>query len=230
MLKQFLLNNDISMFSTETYEDGEPVVEEYFSNRSTIRNYDIVTIVNENSASASEVFASSMQEHGDYTVLGIVTYGKGTMQTDIKIDATVGDSIHITIGKWFTTDGNWVHYDGGTDGVTPDIIVEQAPIEQAYKVFFVGDETVILFDTVDSRVANIQLVLNVMGYSVRTDGYFDDDTRQAILDIQDLNSLAETGNIDSDTLVVINSALDLYQDNLLNDTQLEAAIEYLIND
>lgn len=230
MLNQFLLDNDIPMFSTEYYSDGELKTEEYFSNRPILRDYDIVTIVNQNSASASEVFASSMQEHGDYTVVGVTTYGKGTMQTDVDITSTIEDSLHITIGKWFTTDGNWVHYDGGTDGVTPDVVVEQTPIELAYKMFFIGDETEILFDTVDPRVANIQLVLNVMGYNVRTDGYFDNNTKLAILDIQETNELTETGNIDSDTLIVINTALDLYQDNLLNDTQLESAINYLIND
>ncbi len=230
MLNQFLLDNDIPMFSTEYYNDGELLTEEYFSNRPILRDYDIVTVVNQNSASASEVFASSMQEHGDYAVVGVTTYGKGTMQTDVDITATIEDSLHITIGKWFTTDGNWVHYDGGTDGVIPDVVVEKTPVELAYKMFFIGDETEILFDTVDARVANIQLVLNVMGYTVRTDGYFDDTTKLAILDIQETNALTETGNIDSDTLIVINSALDLYQDNLLNDTQLEAAIDYLIND
>ena len=230
MLNQFLLDDGNPMFSTEYYVEGEILSNDYFATRVEPKPYDIVTIVNENSASASEVFASAMQEQGGYTVVGLTTFGKGTMQTDREIIATIGDKLHITIGTWFTSDGNWVHYDGGTDGVTPDIIVEATDTERAYKVFLMGEDEVILFDTVDAKIANIQLVLNTMGYTVRTDGYFDEATKLAILDIQGLNGLLETGNIDSDTLVIINEALDLFQDDLLNDSQLEAAIDQFLND
>ena len=230
MLNQFLIDDGSTMFSTEYFSNGELIRDDYVSNREEPRLYPIVTIVNENSASASEVFASAMQEQGNFTVVGVTTYGKGTMQTDAAITATIGDKLHITIGKWFTSDGNWVHYDGGTDGVIPDIVVEQALIEKAYKVFLLDENEEILFDTVDLRVANVQLVLNIMGYTVRTDGYFDAFTRDAILDIQNDNTLTATGNMDSETLLVINEALDVFQDDLLNDSQLEAAITYLLND
>jgi carboxyl-terminal processing protease len=76
------------------------------------------------------------------------------------------------------------------------------------------------------RVANIQLILNTMGYSVRTDGYFDVVTKDAILDIQNENGLTETGNIDSDTLVVINNALGDYLNDDANDSMLQASIDY----
>ena len=230
MLNQFLVDDGSPMFSTEYFVDGEYIRDDYFAIRVEPRAYEIVTLVNENSASASEVFASAMQEHGGYQVYGQTTYGKGTMQRDILVTATIGDILHITIGKWYTSDGNWVHFDGGTDGVIPDVIVETTDTERAYKVFLLEEDSEILFDTVDSKIANIQLILNIMGYTVRTDGYYDDATKLAILDIQNTNGLLETGNIDSDTLVIINEALDLFQDDLLNDTQLEAIITYLTND
>ncbi|MCD6482400.1 MAG: S41 family peptidase [Candidatus Izimaplasma sp.] len=230
MLRQFLVNDGRPMFSTEYFNNGEFKRDDYYATRTEPREYEIVTLVNENSASASEVFASAMQEHGGYPIIGKTTFGKGTMQRDVSITSTVGDSLHITIGKWFTTDGNWVHYDGGTDGIVPDVIIDLTDIELAYKVFLTGDETAILYDTVDPRIANIQLVLNTMGYTVRSDGYFDDATKLAILDIQATHALTETGNIDSDTLVFINEALDAYQDDLLNDTQLQAAIDNFLND
>ena len=226
MLREFLVNNENPMFSTETYIDGITNREDYFGYRIYPKNYDIVTLVNGNSASASEVFASAMQEHGNYTIVGVTTYGKGTMQTDKPLTATLADELHITIGKWFTSDNNWVHYDGGTDGVTPNIIQELNEYEKAYKVFLLNDE-VIMYDSVDDRVANIQLVLTIMGYSVRTDGYFDLDTKEAVMEIQTNNSLSVTGNLDSDTLEIINEALSDYQNNPDNDSQLQAAIDYL---
>ena len=69
-------------------------------------------------------------------------------------------------------------------------------------------------------------ILNTMGYSVRTDGYFDVVTKDAILDIQNENGLTETGNIDSDTLVVINNALGDYLNDDANDSMLQASIDY----
>ncbi len=227
MLREFLVYNSIPMFSTETYTNGNVNRDDYYGTIYNEKSYDIVTLVNGNSASASEVFASAMQEHGRYKVIGVTTYGKGTMQTNISISAVLGDELHITIGKWFTSDDNWVHYDGGTDGVTPDIIKELNKFELAYKVFVINNE-VIMYDTVDDRVANIQLILTIMDYDVRTDGYFDLDTKNAVMDIQTNNSLPVTGNLDSDTLEIINDALSVFQQDFENDSQLQAAIDYLL--
>jgi len=238
MLQAFLVDDDRAMFSTEAYYDGSFHRLEYFGAQTEKKPYDIVTIVNENSASASEVFASAMQEHGGYTVVGETTYGKGTMQTNIILsttefdlddETTAHDYIKVTIGKWYTTEGHWVDRLGGTEGVTPDLIIDMSVTEKAYKVFLLNDEE-ILFDTVDIRVVNIQLILNTIGYTLRTDGYFDSLTQSAISEIQTLNSLSVTGNIDSSTLEVLNNILDLYQDNPDNDTQLQTAINYFIND
>ncbi len=93
-------------------------------------------------------------------------------------------------------------------------------------MFLLNDE-VIMYDTVDDRTANVQLVLNIMGYSVRTDGYYDTSTRNAVMAIQTNNLLTVTGNLDSDTLEIINEALNIYQNDSDNDSQLQAAIDYL---
>ncbi len=227
MLNEFLIDNGKEMFSTEYYVDGEFFRQEYDATNTVKKDYNIVTLVNGNSASASEVFASSMQEHGGYPVIGTTTFGKGTMQTDEPIDATVSDSVHITIGKWITCNGNWIHYDGGTGGVTPDVEVLVTDNEKAYKLFLQDDE-VLEYDTVDDRIANMQLILNIMGYSVRTDGYYDLETKDAIMDIQTNNSLTADGVVDSDTLGILNTALDAFRDDPLEDSQLQASITYLV--
>jgi len=91
------------------------------------------------------------------------------------------------------------------------------------------NEDIILYDTVDERVANIQIILNMMGHDVRTDGYFDDMTKEAVEDIQSTNTLPVTGNIDENTLAIINAALQAYVLDAANDTQLQAAITYAID-
>ena len=226
MMDIFLVDNGVPIFSTEYYVNGVLYSRNYAATNTIIKNYNIVTLINENSASASEVFASGMQEHGGYTLVGVTSFGKGTMQTDMDITATLGDELHITIGKWVTSDGTWVHYDGGTDGIIPDIIVERQAIEIAYKVFLLDNDPIV-YDTVDERVTNIQVVLNMMGYSVRTDGYFDLETKDAIIDIQTNNGLTINGDINSETLNILNTDLHSYQFDSDNDTQLQAAIDYL---
>ena len=227
MMNLFLVDDGNPIFATEYYSNGVHYFKNYVASNTVRKTYNIVTLVNENSASASEVFASGMQEHGGYAVVGTTTFGKGTMQTDKQITATLGDSLHITIGKWTTANGGWVHTDGGTDGITPDVIQEQSEIENAYKVFLLSG-TPIEFDTVDIRVSNIQIILNMMGYDLREDGYFDQETLDAINEIQTNNTLPVTGEINGVTLNVINEALDDFINEPLNDSQLEAAILYLL--
>lgn len=228
MMNMFLINDGNPMFSTEYYQNGVNHISNYSATNTERKPYEIVTLVNGNSASASEVFSSGMQEHGNYVLVGTTTYGKGTMQTGVGITSTVGDVLHITIGKWITADGNWVHYDGGTDGITPDIVVEQNSFETAYKVFLMNDE-VIEYDTVDTRTSNVQVILNMLGYSVRTDGYFDAETLAAVEDIQSVNALTVSGDLNAETLEVLNQELAEYQSNVLNDTQLQAAINVIMD-
>lgn len=224
MLDLFLYDNNKPMFITEGSYNGNFERIEYNATGTDVKSYEIITLVNQNSASASEVFASAMQEHGGYTVVGTTTFGKGTMQITPLLSTTEGDRLHITIGKWKTTNENWVH---GV-GITPDTIVEQTKYETAYKVFL-GDD-ILLEDTVDPRTKNVQYILNIMGYSVREDGYFDSITKAAITDIQTTHNLPVTGAINSETMTVINQALSDFLSNKDNDTQLQTAVSLLLGE
>ena len=81
----------------------------------------IVVLVDEASASASEVIAGAMQDHGTATIIGETTFGKGTVQ---NAPALSNDScVRITIKRWLTPNGAWIHQ----QGIQPDIIVEWDP-------------------------------------------------------------------------------------------------------
>ncbi len=79
----------------------------------------IVILVDEGSASASEIFSGALQQNGVATVVGVDTYGKGTAQT--VLDLRGGASIHITVLKWLLPDGSWLNRD---NPIKPDVIVE----------------------------------------------------------------------------------------------------------
>ncbi|PAT02149.1 hypothetical protein CI105_02055 [Candidatus Izimaplasma bacterium ZiA1] len=227
LLRLFLVDDDTAMFSTEITNNTTTRLSRYEATRTAFKDYNIVTLINGSSASASEVFASSMAEHGDYQVFGTKTFGKGTMQVDLDLTTIVGDQIHLTVGKWYTSDGNWVHFDGGTDGFEPTVEVDINELIHLVNISLIDDE-IVLKDTVSNVTTKVQKVLNVLGYDLRTDGYFDDETELAIEQFQIDNGITVSKVIDSLTLQKINIKLNEYQDDLLNDSQILSAVEYLI--
>jgi carboxyl-terminal processing protease len=78
----------------------------------------LVVLVDERSASASELVAGAWQDNGVATIIGVTTFGKGTVQTQSKL--MNGGGVRLTIARWLTPNGHWIH----GEGITPDIIVE----------------------------------------------------------------------------------------------------------
>lgn len=86
----------------------------------------MVVLVNQGSASASEILAGALKEHGVATIIGTQTFGKGSVQE--LLDVTENTSLKVTIARWLTPNGTSIS-DGG---LTPDILVEieQEDIEE----------------------------------------------------------------------------------------------------
>jgi carboxyl-terminal processing protease len=79
---------------------------------------DIVVLVNEGSASASEIVAGALQDHNRAAVLGTSTFGKGLVQTVMPL--SMGRAIKLTTSRYFTPSGDSIH----EVGITPDILVD----------------------------------------------------------------------------------------------------------
>ena len=81
----------------------------------------MVVLVNEFSASASEVFAGAIMDHGRATVVGNTTFGKGSVNNLWPL--TDGSGVNFTIAHWFTPNGTLI--EGA--GITPDVVLADAP-------------------------------------------------------------------------------------------------------
>jgi len=78
----------------------------------------LVILINKGSASASEILAGAMQDYDRAILVGETSFGKGTIQN--AEDLGEGAGLHVTIAKWLTPNGTWVH----KVGLTPEIKVE----------------------------------------------------------------------------------------------------------
>ena len=90
----------------------------YGTKKSIDRNYPVSVIINDESASASEILASAFKESYGSHIVGINSYGKGTVQS--ASDLNSGDTIKYTVQKWLTPDGNFIN----DKGVVPTDRVE----------------------------------------------------------------------------------------------------------
>lgn len=79
----------------------------------------MVVLVNELSASASEIFAASIQDYGVAKIVGTQTFGKGIVQTQYEFPSD-GAGMQLTTSRYFTPKGRSIH----GEGVTPDVVVE----------------------------------------------------------------------------------------------------------
>ena len=79
----------------------------------------MVVLVNEMSASASEIFAAAIQDYGVAKIVGTKTFGKGIVQTQYEFQSD-GAGMQLTTSRYFTPKGRSIH----GEGVTPDVVVE----------------------------------------------------------------------------------------------------------
>ena len=80
---------------------------------------EVFILIDEGSASASEILAAALEYHIDATLVGEKSFGKGTIQ-DAK-DFSDGSGIHITTAKWLTPSKEWIH----DKGIEPEIYIER---------------------------------------------------------------------------------------------------------
>lgn len=91
----------------------------------TRRTTPLIVLVNEGSASASEIVAGAIQDHGRGLIVGTKTFGKGSVQTIIPLQNGAG--LRMTTARYFTPSGRSIQ----VKGIIPDIVVEYIPFTES---------------------------------------------------------------------------------------------------
>ena len=115
---EFLAEGDVVV--SEQYADGSKT-EFYVERVGRLLKDKVVILANGGSASASEILAGALRDHLGAPVVGDTTFGKGTVQEAKQLPDEAG--LHITVAKWLTPSGFWVH----EKGLEPDYEVEDDP-------------------------------------------------------------------------------------------------------
>ncbi|WP_347552857.1 S41 family peptidase [Pseudalkalibacillus hwajinpoensis] len=222
------LLNVVSDMSEELIPNDKPYVQiedrqgEKQSSVSSLeekKDYPIVGLIDRGSASAAEILAGALKEAGGYDLVGETSFGKGTVQT--TVDLGDGSNIKLTMYKWLTPDGNWIH----KEGIEPTVKAEQP----AY--FYVNPlsaEKTLEYDQNNEQVESAQVMLKGLGFEPgRTDGYYSDKTTTAVKAFQRSNDLTVSGKIDEKTAQKLQENIVDSIRNPENDVQLETAVELL---
>jgi len=114
--------------ASEFLPQGKIIVKQQYANdtkeeytverRGKLLDIPLVVLINEGSASASEIVAGALRDHERATLVGQKTFGKGSVQQ--ALDLSEGAGVHITISKWILPDGEWIN----DKGIEPSVKVK----------------------------------------------------------------------------------------------------------
>ncbi|MDF0479102.1 S41 family peptidase [Vagococcus sp. PNs007] len=178
----------------------------------------VVVLVDEGSASASEIFAAALNESAGVPIIGTKTFGKGTVQTVQPLSEE--SELKLTTNKWLTPKGNWIH----KKGLEPTIATEYPDFAYLAPI---GRDMTYQEGMTGKVMVNINGILAGIGYEVdaKSDKY-DAQTKTAVSEHQKKFDLPVTGEIDNDTAHSLEK--ELAKKIIDNDETMTKALEEIV--
>lgn len=178
----------------------------------------VAVVIDDGSASASEILAAALSESASIPLIGITTFGKGTVQS--PKDLPDGSNLKLTTAKWLTPKGNWIH----EKGIKPDF---EVPYPEYAMLPFLDPSMEMKEGMVSTAIESAEKMLEATGYHPgEVDGLYDADTVVAVKALQKDLELKVTGIlVDETTFGLMNKLRDKIEHD---DPQLIKAKEVLL--
>ncbi len=183
----------------------------------------VVVLINENSASASELFAGALQDNYRARIIGEKSFGKGVVQQVYPL--SYGKYIKLTTGEYLTPQNRNIH----GDGIYPEIRVakDQELLRLSYKFRPLVKDTEFKVGDVDPEIYGIKQRLNYLGADLKLSNVFDDKTLEEVNRVKELAGTYQDGEIDIEFKDNLKTFVNEKAAEVTADRQLERAIAEL---
>ncbi|MFJ8089672.1 S41 family peptidase [Lysinibacillus sp. NPDC095746] len=190
----------------------------------TMYKIPIVVLQNAGSASASEVLSGALKSWGRASLVGVKSFGKGTVQESWSLKN--GGELKLSTNKWLTPKREWIH----GQGIEANLVVEpnelfafqMHPLSGKFKE---GD--------MSEEIAYTQNALKKLGFKIaRLDGYLDESTEEAVKlyrEDKKLKKAEDNYNMDTTFFNSLNETLKKYKEDRQNDLQFQMATSFLLH-
>lgn len=211
----FVPNKKLIM--TENFKNPDNNIS-YYSTSETVK-FKPVVLINEYSASASEIVAGAIKDHKLGPLVGVTSYGKGTVQSVRRV--VTGGAIWFTVAAYLTPNGDWIH----EKGISPDYEIKNTPEKlDTSQIPPLTYRRIMQLGDTGEDVAVLKKSLSALGFSrITEDDTYDDITAQAVIDVQKATGLFPYGVADINTQLSITSMLSKAE--YTPDKQMEKALE-----
>lgn len=173
------------------YKDKREKADIYPASKGRKVEVPVTVVIDDGSASASEILAGALSESAGIPLVGITTFGKGTVQSPQNLPD--GSNLKLTTAKWLTPNGNWIH----EKGITPDV---EVPYPSYAMLPFLDPSVEMKEGLVSATVESAEEMLEVLGYHPgEVDGLFDSETTAAVEKLQADLELDITGVLTANT-------------------------------
>ena len=181
--------------------------------------FKLAVLINEGSASASEILAGAAKDSKIGIIVGNTTYGKGTVQNIMYL--TNGGGVKLTIAEYMTR--NKIHIDG--KGIEPDVTID--PIKPHEDLVQIKPDRYISIGKVNLNVYGIQQRLINLGYNIRLDGIMGKETLTAVNRLFSENGFPRVQYLTEKNQERIDEIYNKTIIDKIKDTQLETAVKEL---
>ena len=179
-------------------------------------------LVNENTASASEIVCIDLVEQLNYTVIGTNTYGKGIVQSLMLLKE--GSAIKFTTGEWLSSKGQSIH----NVGIAPNIEVVEEALQAMYEYEDTYEFTPSNLGDINQNIGYLQTMLLQLGYEADDQlNYFGNRTQEALMKFEQDKGLVVNGTYELEDYQVLLSCFSYETTQIAPDLMLDEVFKLL---